>query len=113
MWILDGRWWPRGATREFLRFATGDAVIADDLKDLLRLLYNAGAENVPASETGWRQDQMPILMRALDMGYVGYRERAGTKHFSLTKAGYSAIGIEPLSYSPLAILGGWFRRLFG
>ncbi|WP_426230089.1 hypothetical protein [Pararhizobium sp. DWP3-4] len=87
--------------------------MADDLKDLLMLVYDAGAENVPASEIAWRQDQMPILMRALNMGYVRYRERAGTKHFYLTRAGYSAIGIEPLSYSPSAILSGWFRRVFG
>jgi hypothetical protein len=88
------------------------ASMGNDLKDVLRALYNAGAENVPAPEIGWRVDQMPVLIRALDMGYVRYRERDGIRHFYLTKAGYSTIGIEPLGYSPIGPVMRWLRGLF-
>lgn len=85
--------------------------MADDLTTLLTALYNAGAENVPASEIEWRQDQMPMLMRALDMGYIRYTDRVVTRYFYLTKSGYSAIGIEPLTYSPIGPIIRWFRGL--
>ncbi|WP_426124455.1 hypothetical protein [Pararhizobium sp. PWRC1-1] len=86
--------------------------MADDLKNLLTALYDAGAEDVPASEIEWRRDQMPMLLRALEMGYVRYSERAGARHFYLTKSGYSAIGIEPLGYSPIGPVIRWLRGLF-
>jgi hypothetical protein len=85
--------------------------VGNDLKDLLTALFNAGAENVPASEIDWRVDQMPLLIRALDMGYVRYRERDGVRHFYLTKAGYSTIGIAPLGYSPFGHITRWLFRL--
>ena len=86
--------------------------MADDLKNLLTALYDAGAEDVPASEIGWRREQMPMLSRALEMGYVRYRERAGTRHFYLTKSGYSSLGIEPLDYFPIGPVVRWIRGLF-
>jgi hypothetical protein len=85
--------------------------MATDLKDLLNALYNAGAENLPASEIEWRQDQMPMLIRALDMGYVRYTERTGIRRYYLTKPGYSAIGIQPLGYFPIGPVIRWFRGL--
>lgn len=84
--------------------------MAAELEEVLRTLYDAGAENVPAQEIGWRQEMTPALMKAFNMGYIRYRERAGVKHFYLTKFGYEAIGIEAPRFSPLRILLGW---LFG
>jgi hypothetical protein len=69
------------------------------------------AENVPASKIEWRRDQMPMLSRAIEMGYVRFTDRAGIRYFYLTKAGYSSIGIEPLSYSPIGPIIRWFGGL--
>jgi hypothetical protein len=88
-------------------------VMAEDLNHLLRTLYDAGAENVPASEIDWHQDQTPILLMALSMGYLRYRERAGIRYFYLTNAGYDAIGAERMTFSPFGPLSRWFRSLSG
>lgn len=79
-----------------------------DLNELLRRLYDAGAVDVPAHEIDWREDMMPELIKALNMGYVRYRERGDVKHFYLTKFGFEAIGIEPPRFSPLRIMLEWF-----
>lgn len=97
----------------FLQPAQRRAIRSDmvaDLTAVLRSLYEAGAEDVPAHEIDWRQEMTPALMKALDMGYIRYRERGGVKHFSLTKFGYEAIGIEPPKFSPFRIVLQW---LFG
>ena len=78
-----------------------------DLNELLRKLYEAGARDVPATEIDWREDMMPALMQALNMGYIRYRERGGVKHFYLTKFGFDAIGIEPPRFSPFRIILEW------
>lgn len=77
------------------------------LQELLRILYESGAEDVPADEIDWRPHMTPVLMRALNMGYVRYRDRKGVRHFSLTEAGYNAIGLEYPTYSAWSVLRDW------
>ncbi|WP_455918353.1 hypothetical protein [Ensifer canadensis] len=81
--------------------------MAADLNEVLRRLYDAGAEDVPAHEIDWREEMMPALIQALNMGYIRYRERGGVKHFYLTKFGYEAIGIEPPRFSSFRTVLQW------
>jgi hypothetical protein len=83
--------------------------MGDDLRDVLLLLYDAGAENVPAHAIAWRADMTPAINVGMNMGYMRYRERGGVRHFYLTEAGYSKIGIPP--YSPWASMRSWIKRL--
>lgn len=87
--------------------------MATSLKDLLAVLYEAGAEDVPADETGWTSDMTPALVTAINMGYVRYRDRGDVRYFSLTKVGYDAIGIAPPDHSPWGLIRAWFSSLFG
>lgn len=73
--------------------------MGEDLKDVLMRLYEAGAEDVPADDIPWESQMTPAIVVALNMGYMRYRERKGMKHFYLTSAGYSKIGIPPFSAS--------------
>ncbi len=88
--------------------------MGDDLRDVLLLLYEAGAENVPAHSIEWRTDMTPAINVGMNMGYMRYRERDGVRYFYLTDAGYSKIGIPPFSPwdSALSWLKGLFRRSF-
>ncbi len=81
--------------------------MASDLNEVLRRLYDAGAVDVPAHDIDWREDMIPVLMQALNMGYVHYRQRGDVKHFYLTKFGYEAIGIVAPKFSPFRILLEW------
>ena len=77
------------------------------------MLYEAGAEDVPADQTGWSPAMTPALVAAINMGYVRYRDRDDVRYFSLTKVGYEAIGIAPPDYSPWGMIRAWFGGLFG
>lgn len=85
--------------------------MGEDLKDVLMQLYEAGAEDVPASDIPWNSDMTPAILVALNMGYMRYRDRSGIKHFYLTSAGYSKIGIPP--FSPGRYFVQTMRRLLG
>lgn len=85
--------------------------MGEDLKDVLLRLYEAGAEDVPAAEIRWEPSMTPAILVALNMGYMRYRERQGVKHFYLTSAGYSKIGILP--FSPARYLLQKIRKLLG
>jgi hypothetical protein len=85
--------------------------MAQDLKDFLRLLYDAGAEDVRATEIGWRSDSAPLLMLALNMGYIRYRDHDRIRYFGLTKAGYYTLGIEPPSRSSMGVMFRWLSSL--
>ena len=87
--------------------------MAEDLKDFLRLLYDAGAQDVPATQIGWGSKLAPFLMLALNMGYIRYRDRDGIRYFSLTKAGYYTLGIEPPTRSSMGAMFRWLRKLLG
>lgn len=87
--------------------------MAHDLKVFLKSLYDAGAEDVPATQIGWRSDSAPLLMLALQMGYIRYRDRDGIRYFDLTNAGYYTLGIEPPSRSSMGAMFRWLRNLLG
>ncbi|KXG87424.1 hypothetical protein ATO67_19115 [Agrobacterium bohemicum] len=59
------------------------------------LLYDAGAESVPAHAIAWRAYMTPAINVGMNMGYMRYRERDGVRHFYLTDAGYNKMGIPP------------------
>ena len=92
-----------GKSRDFRFHSTVSlcyrAEVGEDLKDVLLRLYEAGAEDVPADEISWDSAMTPAIVVALNMGYMRYREKKGIKHFYLTSAGYSKIGIPPFSAS--------------
>ena len=85
--------------------------MGEDLYDVLMRLYEAGAEDVPGDDISWNADMAPAIMVALNMGYMRYRERRGIRHFYLTSAGYSKIGIPPFSASRYFLQT--IRRLLG
>lgn len=85
-------------------------MVSRDLYDLLMILYNAGARRVPAEEIGWTSDMSAILNHALNMQYVVYRDGKDGRRFSLTKAGYLAIGRQPPDYTSLSSI---FSAFFG
>jgi hypothetical protein len=86
------------------------AMVSRDLHDLLIILYDAGARSVPAEEIAWTSDMSPILNHALNMQYIVYREGKRGRRFSLTKAGYMAIGKRPPDYTSLSSI---FSAFFG
>ncbi len=51
----------------------------------------------------------PAINVGMNMGYMRYRERNGVRHFYLTEAGYSKIGIPP--FSPWASIRLWIKSL--
>ncbi|POO48725.1 hypothetical protein CPJ18_25345 (plasmid) [Agrobacterium rosae] len=73
-------------------------------------LFEAGAEDVPAGDISWESTMTPAIVVALNMGYMRYREREGIKHFYLTSAGYSKIGVQPFSIRRYIIqtIRSWF-----
>ncbi len=82
---------------------------APDLHEVLTILYNAGASRVPASELRWSRDMTAALNYALTMQYIIHRDTKDGRLFSLTEAGYSAIGQE----APAQIsISRAFRSLF-
>ncbi|MGQ2917230.1 MULTISPECIES: hypothetical protein [Rhizobium] len=82
-----------GIFAEFLLIA----IMGDDLRQVLIILHEAGAEGVPSHEIGWEANMMPAINVAINMGYMRYRERAGERYFYLTPVGYQKIGIKPFS----------------
>jgi hypothetical protein len=85
-------------------------MVARDLHDVLMILHDAGERRVPASELAWKPDMAPAINRAISMQYIVYRDGAKGRRFSLTKAGYAAIGRTPPNATSLS---GAFRSLFG
>ena len=78
------------------------AMTSPDLLDVLKTLHEAGASRVPAEELGWTSEMTPAIMRALNMQYVIARDTRNGRLFSLTAAGYRAIGIEPPNYMSIS-----------
>jgi len=62
------------------------------LKLVLVLLYDAGASRVPAKDIEWTPEMVPEINKAVTMQYMIWRETDGGRIYSLTAAGYSAIG---------------------
>lgn len=87
-----------------------DAMVSRDLYDLLMILYDAGARSVPAEEVAWTSDMSATLNRALNMQYLVYRDSKRGRQFSLTTAGYNAIGKQPPDYTSLSSI---FSAFFG
>ncbi|MDQ1194375.1 hypothetical protein [Agrobacterium sp. SORGH_AS 787] len=71
--------------------------MGDDLKDVLTILYLAGAEKVPASELAWNPSMLAAINVAVNMGYMRYSVKDGMRYFFLTDAGYHKIGIPAFS----------------
>lgn len=81
-----------------------------DLHEVLMILHEAGERRVPASELAWNPGMAPAINRAISMQYIVYRDGSDGRRFSLTKAGYAAIGKTPPNVTSLS---GAFRSLFG
>jgi len=71
--------------------------MGDDLREVLTVLHEAGAEGVPSSRIGWDSHMTPAINVALNMGYMRYTERDGERYFSLTRVGYQKVGVRPFS----------------
>lgn len=69
-------------------------MISGDLKQVLEEVYRAGAHRVPADDIDWPQELHAAVFRALNMQYITRREIEGVVRFSLTQAGYRAIGVD-------------------
>ena len=69
-------------------------MVSRDLHDILEILYQSGAYRVPADEIAWSVDQAPAVFRALNMSYIRKIQTRSGNRFSLTLAGYKAIGRE-------------------
>lgn len=81
-----------------------------DLKDILSMVYQAGAARVPEWKLTWVDDDMPTLNRALNMQYLVRHDEEEFSTFSLTAAGYQAIGKKvPGSMSIAYWIKSWFR----
>jgi CTP-dependent riboflavin kinase len=74
------------------------AMVSPDLLNILKTLHDAGASRVPADEIGWTSDMTPTILRALNMQYIISRDTRDGRLFSLTEAGYQALGTEPPNY---------------
>ncbi|RWX77063.1 hypothetical protein EPK99_15500 [Neorhizobium lilium] len=85
-------------------------MVADDLHEVLLILYNAGASRVPASDVEWSTQMAPALNRAFSMQYIIYRDTSRGRRFSLTESGYLAIGKEPPNYMSISRM---FRSMLG
>ncbi|TDK35050.1 hypothetical protein E2F50_12330 [Rhizobium deserti] len=85
-------------------------MVEPDLHNVLLILYNAGATRVPASEVQWESQMAPALNRAMSMQYIVYRDTSKGRRFSLTEAGYVAIGQEPPNYMSVSRM---LRSLLG
>ncbi len=85
--------------------------MGDDLKDVLTILYLAGAENIPASKVPWEPNMLPAINIALNMGYMRYSLKNGQRYFFLTDVGYRKIGIPPFSVRRYVVetLKRWLR----
>jgi len=79
------------------------------LKTVLTKLHEAGGSRVPADQIAWTADMVPAINFALSMQYMIYRETSLGRLYSLTDAGYQAIGLPPRRLSLLRAL----RLLFG
>jgi hypothetical protein len=77
-------------------------MVSPDLLIVLKSLYDAGASRVSADELGWTSDMTPAILRALNMQYVIARDTRNGRVFSLTEAGYRAVGVEPPNYMSLS-----------
>lgn len=73
-------------------------MVSPDLLNVLKTLHDAGASRVPADTLGWTSDMTPAILRALNMQYVIARDTRNGRLFSLTEAGYRALGVEPPNY---------------
>lgn len=86
-------------------------MVAADLHEVLNILYEAGASRVPAADIGWTKDMAPVLNHALNMQYMVHHDTDTGRLFSLTDAGYTALGHKPPSYMSVGrILGSLFGR---
>ncbi|WP_337268884.1 hypothetical protein [Oryzifoliimicrobium ureilyticus] len=85
-------------------------VTSTDLRQLLQTLYDAGASRVPASQLPWTSDDAGVIHRALNMQYMIRREGRNDVTFSLSEAGYKAIGQGAPTHMSLARV---IRSLFG
>lgn len=87
---------------------------ANDLAAVLLILHQAGAERVPAGKLQWTSNMAPALNRALNMQYMIRHEAASGMTFSLTEAGYIAIGKEvPRHMSASRFFRSFFRGRWG
>ncbi|WP_117190889.1 hypothetical protein [Rhizobium terrae] len=77
-------------------------MLSRDLHEVLTILYEAGASRVPADEIGWTSDMAAAINYALTMQYVIHREGKAGRVFSLTEAGFRAIGQEPPAYMSIS-----------
>jgi hypothetical protein len=77
-------------------------MVARDLHDVLTILYEAGATRVPASDVEWSSEMTPALNRAISMQYIVYQENSKGRRFSLSEAGYIAIGKQPPNYMSIS-----------
>lgn len=85
--------------------------MGDDLKNVLTILYLAGAENIPASKVPWEPNMLAAINIALNMGYMRYSLKNGERYFFLTDVGYQKIGISPFSVRRYVVetLKRWLR----
>ncbi len=83
---------------------------SDELRTVLRRLHDAGASRVPADEIGWTPDLVPAMNQALTMSYMIYRDTKIGRLYSLTDAGYQAIGERGRRLSFLDMIALAFGR---
>lgn len=87
-------------------------MVAPDLYLILKGLFEAGARDVPGSELPWKARDAPTILYALNMLYMTRLQTEDGTYFSLTPAGYRAIGKEaPAPASIMGLLRSMFRRL--
>jgi hypothetical protein len=84
-------------------------MLSPDLHEVLTVLYNAGASRVPAEELEWSKEMTPALNHALTMQYIVRRDTRHGRLFSLTEAGYTAIGQEAPAHLSISRA---FRSIF-
>lgn len=78
-------------------------MVAEDLHDVLKQLFDAGGRDVAAKDLPWTPQAAPAILRGLSMLYISRRDAVDGPHFSLTAAGYRAIGEPPPR--PASIVG--------
>lgn len=89
-------------------------MVRKELFEVLSILHQAGGHKVPAEDLRWTTDMFPALNLALAMHYMKRQETRWGVVFSLTRAGYEALGEQwPADISLRGMFGlilGLFRK---
>jgi hypothetical protein len=56
-------------------------LVAEDLHDVLKQLFDAGGRDVAAEDLPWMPQAAPAIFRGLSMLYISRRDTAGGPYF--------------------------------